>query len=554
MQPASLSIGADIVGTAAAAGDAPDIDGALTDESGPGQARWRRSDLLQLDRSKLWISACAQTVAGLTLMRGIFAAVMPLRVDEAYYWTWSRESVISYLDHPPMISWCVYFGTLIFGDTNFGVRFSGLLAMLVMQVLLADIVWRTTRDWRYVILAVLLPEAALNFGLLMTKVVPDTALIAFALAMVWALVRLALSGNPRWWLLAGLFGGFAMLSKYIVILLLPAIIAYAVIPPWRKTQLSSPYPWLAALIAIVVFSPVLYWNAVHDWASFKFQLDRPTQLQGWSLKFLAEFVSLQFLLLGPLLFPVVLIGATKLGWRGFRDKDPIAILLSMCVAVSIGFFLWRSLYARIGDSWPLFVWPFGFACVAINLKLWREEAPGSSMAQIAPFVAAMTVATGIGFVVLAMIYYAGTNANFLMTDDPIGKEAGFAEVVEAADQEREKAGATWFATTDYRIYSMLRWHLKDRIPVVQINERNRYIGFGTTEADIAGPAALYVAPQHAAGSSVWKTTTAVLEPLGSADLTWRGARYDTYLMQKLTNWRPELSPPPSDPLFVSRPH
>ena len=41
------------------------------------------------------IPACALTVAGLTLMRGIFAAVNPLRVDEAYYWTWSRESVIS---------------------------------------------------------------------------------------------------------------------------------------------------------------------------------------------------------------------------------------------------------------------------------------------------------------------------------------------------------------------------------------------------------------------------------------------------------------------------
>ena len=504
--------------------------------------------------SKLLIPVCVLVVVGLTFMRGIFAAVIPLRVDEAYYWTWSRETVISYLNHPPMIAWCVHLGTLIFGDTNFGVRFSGLLAMLVMQVLLADIVWRTTRDWRYVLLAVLLPEAALDYGLLMTKVVPDTALIAFALAMVWALVRLALSDNLRWWLPAGVFGGFALLSKYGVILLLPAIVAYAVIPPWRKAQLASPYLWLAALITIVIFSPVLYWNAIHDWISFKFQLDRPTQLQGWSLKFLFEFVTIQFLLLGPLLFPVVLIGVAKLGWRGFRARDPITILLSMCVAVPVGFFLWRSLYARIGDSWPLFVWPFGFACVAINLKLWRQEAPGSLMPRIAPWFAATTILTGIGFVVLATIYYVGTNANYLTNDDPIGKEAGFAEVVEAANREREKVGATWFATTDYRIYSMLRWHLRDRFPVVQINERNRYIGFHTSEADLAGPAGLYVAPQDEAGSSLWKGTTAVLEPVGSADLTWRGMRYETYLMQKLTNWRPVLSPPPGDPLFVSRPH
>ena len=58
----------------------------------------------------------------------------------------------------------------------------------------------------------------------------DTALIAFVMAMIWALVRLALSGNQRWWLLVGVFGGFALLSKYIVILLLPAIVAYAMVP------------------------------------------------------------------------------------------------------------------------------------------------------------------------------------------------------------------------------------------------------------------------------------------------------------------------------------
>ena len=96
-----------------------------------------------------------------------------------------------------MISWCIYFGTRIFGDSNFGVRFSGLVAMLAMQLLLADIVWRMTRDRRYyTVLAVLLPEAAIDYGLLTTKVIPDTPLIAFGTAMVWALVALShLSGE-----------------------------------------------------------------------------------------------------------------------------------------------------------------------------------------------------------------------------------------------------------------------------------------------------------------------------------------------------------------------
>ena len=74
-------------------------------------------------------------------------------------------------------------------------------------------------------------------------------------------------------------------------------------------------------------------------------------------------------------------------------------------------------------------------------------------------------------------------------------------------------GATWFATTDYRIYSMLRWHLKDRFPVAQVNERNRYIGFGIQDADI-GPIGLYIAPQDETWSELWGATTARLDPVG----------------------------------------
>jgi len=107
------------------------------------------------------------------------------------------------------------------------------------------------------------------------------------------------------------------------------VAAYTIVPSWRMKQLSSPYPWLAALIAVAIFSPVLYWNAIHDWVSFRFQLDRPTQMQGWSLKFLGEFVGFQFFLLGPILFPLVVIGTARLGWRGFRAKEPVAILLSV---------------------------------------------------------------------------------------------------------------------------------------------------------------------------------------------------------------------------------
>jgi 4-amino-4-deoxy-L-arabinose transferase-like glycosyltransferase len=147
--------------------------------------------------------AVAALIVAMTALRVIYASVIDLRTDEAYYWTWSKESVLSFLDHPPMIAWFIRFGTAIFGDTNLGVRFAGIVAMLVTQLLLADIVRRVTHDVRAMVIAVLMPEATLYYGLLMAKVSPDVALIPFAVAMVWALIRLNESNDARWWLAAG---------------------------------------------------------------------------------------------------------------------------------------------------------------------------------------------------------------------------------------------------------------------------------------------------------------------------------------------------------------
>ena len=169
-------------------------------------------------------------ITAMTAMRLIFAGVIDLRTDEAYYWTWSKENVLSFLDHPPMIAWFIRFGTAIFGDTNLGVRFAGVVAMLVTQLLLADIVRRVTRDTRAVVLALLMPEAALYYGLLMAKVSPDVAMIPVAVAMLWALVRLSERGDARWWLAAGVFAGLALLSKFTFIMLLPAVAAFTLVP------------------------------------------------------------------------------------------------------------------------------------------------------------------------------------------------------------------------------------------------------------------------------------------------------------------------------------
>ena len=494
--------------------------------------------------------AASTVIAAMTVLRVIYASLTELRTDEAYYWTWSKESALSFLDHPPMIAWFIRFGTLIFGDTNFGVRFAGVLAMLVMQLLLADIVRRVTHDVRAIVFAVLMPEAALYYGLLMAKVSPDTAMIPFAVAMVWALVRLAESNDARWWLAAGAFAGLSLLSKFTAIMLLPAVAAFMLVPDWRRRWLLSPYPWLAALIAIALFLPVLIWNAGHDWGSFRFQFVRAAATHELSLRTLGEFLSLQFGLVGFILLPVVLTGVGLTAWRGYREREPVAILLSTAVLVPFLYFFWKSLTLRVGDTWPMFIWPIGFAATAINLVQMQHEGWSTRMIRSTLGWATAAVASGIAFVVIVFFYYVATPWNLIGRTDPVGGEAGYEYLVERAQAELQNTGASWIATSDYRTYAMLRWYFNGGVPVVQINERGRFQGFrdpGMNE--IAGHTGLYVAREPDESNDIWSGTAAKREPLERVDRIWRGIVMDTYALEKLTGWTPELSPPPDSPLF-----
>ena len=149
--------------------------------------------------------------------------------------------------------------------------------------------------------------------------------------------------------------------------------------------------------------------------------------------------------------------------------------------------------------------------------------------------------TGIAYVVLVFLYYTVVPWNLIGAPDPIGGEAGYQQVADRAEAELQKTGATWIATTDYRTYAMMRWYFKDRVPVIQINERGRFMGFRDPGMDrIRGHAGRLCRARARQGQS----------DLGRDHGAARAARtgrprlarrvMDTYALQKVTGWTPEL--------------
>ena len=105
-------------------------------------------------------------------------------------------------------------------------------------------------------------------------VLPDGPLFAALLGTLFCLVP-ALRSEGRaawgWWLAAGVCAGLALCSKYSAVLTLAGAVAFLVTEPTSRRWLMRPHPYVAGLVALVVFLPVLVWNAGHGWVSFLFQ-------------------------------------------------------------------------------------------------------------------------------------------------------------------------------------------------------------------------------------------------------------------------------------------
>ncbi|MEI6727982.1 MAG: SurA N-terminal domain-containing protein, partial [Actinomycetes bacterium] len=97
-----------------------------------------------------------------------------------------------------------------------------------------------------------LPDVPLTFGILLAANGLFDVLDADGPSQGW-------SG----WLWAGVGAGVALLSKYHAVLILAGLAPFFLAAPAQRRRLAHPGPWAAALIALVLPSPVLLWNWQH---------------------------------------------------------------------------------------------------------------------------------------------------------------------------------------------------------------------------------------------------------------------------------------------------
>lgn len=285
----------------------------------------------------------------LTAGQVLGATLVPVLPEEAYHWNFARHLDWSYYDHPPMLAWSIALGRLCFGDTAIGIRLVPLIFSLGTALLMARMARRFYGE-RAALTVILLLALEPTMIVVPTWGFPDSPLLFFwalTLTLVWQALA---TQRAAWWIAAGAALGAGMLSKYTAAFLVPSVIAYLLCSKRDRFWLGTPWPYLAVLVSLIVFTPVIYWNWIHDWVSFRFQsvnrfqaADSVSVLRG--LNFIAE----QWLGVVPLTLSVGVIAL----WRGFRSARNEDRFLFWSFTPMMGFFFvlgWTPSYHWL---WPL---------------------------------------------------------------------------------------------------------------------------------------------------------------------------------------------------------
>src|ERR1700710_1704522 len=212
------------------------------------------------------------TILALVALRLVAAALTPITFDEAYYWMWSKHLAGGYYDHPPGVALVIRLGTLIAGDTELGVRLVSILLALPMSWAVYRAAAILFGGRRLACTATLLLNATLMAAVGTMIVTPDAPLLVASSFVLFFLAKVLETGRGAWWLAVGVAVGAALLSKYTALFFGLAILIWLTAVPKLRHWLISPWPYLGGLVSAAIFSPVLKWNADHQWVSFLKQI------------------------------------------------------------------------------------------------------------------------------------------------------------------------------------------------------------------------------------------------------------------------------------------
>lgn len=269
------------------------------------------------------------------LLSLIQSGLTELQDDEAYYWVYSRYLDWGYFDHPPMIALLVKMGYAIFPN-ELGVRLFPLLLNIFTLVIIEKLIDKKN--------PVLFYGIALSIAIIQVTgfvAVPDIPLLFFTALFFLSYKKFAREQSLLHSLLLGLSVAFLLYSKYHAVL----IVFFTLLSNLRL--LKKYQAWVAAVVALLLFAPHLWWQYQHNWVSLRYHLFE-NKAHDYRPGFTIEYIWGQLLLPGPIA-GIVLLAAAFL----YKVKTATEKALRYMMIGIYAFFLLSSLRGQVEANWTV---------------------------------------------------------------------------------------------------------------------------------------------------------------------------------------------------------
>ncbi len=422
-----------------------------------------------------------------TAFRLFYIQQIELAPDEAYYWTWARHLQWGYYDHPSMTGFLIWISTTLAGQGEFGVRVVWVLMGAMVSFLLyltGKMMFRSERAGFY---SALLMNVILLASAGAIVATPDGPQALFWVLAVFCVFQAVSGKGVRWWYFTGISLGLGLLSKYTMILIAPCILFFLLSSPEGRGWLSRKEPYLALLLGLVIFFPVILWNAQNDWISFRFQLSHGLAAKkAAGLRYFGEYWAGQAGVISPLMFLALLWAMAKSALQGFRLKKNHLLLLFWTSAPILLFFAYTSLRSRVEANWPA---PAYFSAVIALAGISSAEWPGWKIGKRALAWAACVSA--FLFTLAAHVQPIHAVVPIRPAKDPTSQVRGWRGL---GDRLQEAAGpekGVFLITPRHQLVGEGMFYTRGKIPIYQWDAPHRIQNLSPANSPPAGSQAVF---------------------------------------------------------------
>ena len=389
----------------------------------------------------------------------IFVSPLEISADEAQYWLWSQKFEFGYFSKPPMIAWLISISNFIFGDSISYIRlFSPIINFftgVILFILFKEIFNKENYNSLIVILIWLtMPIVGVGSFLIST----DTPLLFF-----WSLSLLFIyysikNNRLSFWLMAGLFSGLAVLSKYAGLFLLLGVILYNL---FNKSKRHSLLNFGAYIIGLIITScPSIIWNINNNFYTIRHLSDNAViDSPKYSLNGAIQFLFDQIFVIGPIMFLVFILSIfslnKKISWL-IWFIFPVFILMTI-----------QGFFSEANANWAASALPG--ICIFCSFLLQKKK-----------FFSISSISINIIFsITLIMVSIFGNITQFGPKSDPLRKLKGWQDLSEIIIDKSEKYKVNHFVVNRRGIAAPLIYYLRDsniqiRLIPIESHPKNHY--------------------------------------------------------------------------------